>query len=363
MSFSEKIKDSLGLFSQLGPKSLVGIDIGSSAVKIALLSSTKAGVKLQKFAIYPLPEGCIIEDELHKPEEVAEVIKEGLSASGIKAAIACVGIGGPNTMTKRLQVEGGSKEEIENQVLWESEQYIPFGAEDSVISFHLIGQNEGGGNDVLLAAAREDIVNAYQDMMQLVGLKLSILDLNILSLNNIFEYSSGQKLSTYNEGTVLIDFGSQTTNLLIYKHQAPIFTREIAIGGAMITEEIQRQVGVSFSEAEDLKTLGGEAGNLPEDVMHIIESSLESFLMEIKKTLIFFLSATSEDKIHQCFITGGSSCLPGLKPGLEGILDVPVELLNPFNQMDYDHSQFSEEDLINISRQGSIALGLAMRRL
>ena len=138
---------------------LVSIDIGLSAVKVALLSKVKKNeYKLENYAAIALSEAAIIEDEVQKPEEIIEAISKALDEAGIQKRIVTIGMDGPNTMTKRFQVPDGTKEEIEDNVLWESEQYIPFGAEDSEVDYFVIGDiPEDEVKDVLVPSKKMEM--------------------------------------------------------------------------------------------------------------------------------------------------------------------------------------------------------------
>ncbi len=263
-------------------------------------------------------------------------------------------------MTKRMQVDGDKKAEIEDNVLWESEQYITFGGEPK-IDFDIIGEGDGGVNDVIMCAVREDILETFKTLIEEAGVKLKIIDMQVFALSNIFEFVYEKEISIYTEGTALFDFGAQTTRIVVYKKGTAYFTKELAIGGVLITEEIQRQMGVGYEEAEDLKVMGDD-GKVPEEIVKIIESFLEQWYAEIKKTLNFYISATSQEKIKHCFITGGASLTPGLEAGLAGILGTEIRRLQPFDRIHYDSRKFKKEDLVKISASATTLMGLALRR-
>lgn len=343
---------------------LVGIDIGLSAVKVALLSPGKKGsFKLEKYASVPLTEAAIIEDEVQKPDEIIEAIGKSLEEAGITKRICCIGMDGPNTMTKRLQVPDGSKEDVEDNVLWESEQYIPFGADDSEVDYFIIGDiPEDEVKDVLVAAIRIDIAESYMDYAKSLGLIPRIVDLNVLAISNVFENVFAADIDVYNEeGVIILDFGAQTTSVIVYKNGGPVLTKEINVGGVLITEEIQRIMGVSYDEAEDLKKHGDDNGNLPEEIVSIIESQIQSQLAELKKVLNFYIAAGSSEQISNCLITGGGAKLPGLVEALGELIDGEVSLLNPFETIQYDAKAFSDEEIENIATSGLVAIGLGMR--
>lgn len=357
----DQIKDLISQMQQLGNTNVVGLDIGTSSIKVCELSGAKGKYKLQKFGLVKLADDVFIEDQLEKPEVVIEAIKEALKIANISNQSVAIGLYGPNTICKRLPMPSGTPQEIEDQVMWESEQYIPFGADVSSIGHQILGENEGGGVDVFITAAREDLIEKYQGLAKEVGLKVKVVDLSMVALSNVFEHSVFDKLEKYSNGSLVMDIGAQTTKMLVYKNGAPVYSREINFGGKIVSEEIQRQMGVSYDEAEDLKIHGDESGNLPEEILQICESTIQNLFSEVKKALNFYLSTNTEDKIEFAFITGGTSRLPGIKEGIEKLLEVPTEYLNPVKRIDIDGKLSGQmQDLIPVI--GTVAIGLSMRR-
>lgn len=362
MSLVKKYKDLMANFER---GELIGIDIGLSAVKIALLSIPKKNrYILQSYHSIPLSEAAIIEDEVQKPDEIIQALLDCLEAAGIKKKICNLGMDGPNTMTKRLQVPDGSKEDIEDNVMWESEQYISFGADESEIEFNILGKIEADDVvDTIVGAAKISVIEEYMELLKSAELIVKNVDLNVIAINNAFEVAVGDRLEELSEvGTIIIDFGAQKTTVMVYKDGGPILTKEISIGGVLITEEIQRQMGVSYEEAEDLKTNGDANGNLPEEIVAIIQDQIDSQMAEIKKVLNFFIAVGSSEQVGACFVTGGSSKLPGIIDSLQELVGIEVEELNPFDGFEYAKG-ISGEMIEEISSKGLVALGLGMRKI
>ncbi|MCO4755485.1 MAG: type IV pilus assembly protein PilM, partial [Bacteriovoracaceae bacterium] len=327
---------------------LIGVDIGLSAVKVALLSNTKKNkFRLDHYAAIPLAEAAIIEDEIQKPEEIIDALAQALEDARIKPRICNLGMDGPNTMTKRLQVPDGAKDEVEDNILWESEQYIPFGADESEVDFSILGKiEEDDVVDVVVAAAKISVVENYIEYLSEAGLVVKKVDLNVFAVNNMFELVVGDKLEEVSEvGSIIIDFGAQTTTVLVYKDGGPVLSKEIPVGGVLITEEIQRQMGVSYEEAEDLKTNGDSNGNLPEEIVSIIQSQLQNQMAELRKVLNFFIAAGSSEQVGFCYVTGGSCRLPGLMESLHDVIGIEPQLLNPFDVIGYDPKSFDQDSL------------------
>lgn len=349
------------LIGKLNPGGILGIDIGAHSIKVCELSGSTSNIKVERFGVFTLSEAAIIEDEVQKPDEVAQGIIETLKKANINSKQVCLGLSGPNTMTKRLSTPEGTKEEIEDHVMWEVEQYITFGADESMIDFHVIGENEGGGKDVLVAAAKIEVIDRFKELLKDAKLQLKLVDLNVLALSNIFEAVYSDKLEEFDNGTLLLDFGAQTTKIVVYKRGAPIFTKEIPLGGGMITEEIQRQMGVSYEEAEDLKTTTDENGNLPEEILKIIDAQIDQQLAEVKKNINFYISQGSTEKVDYCFITGGSSLLPGLPDKFSVMTGLEVQRLDVLSAIKIDQRKVGRNEEL-FTAISPVVLGLAMRK-
>ncbi len=358
MSLIAKIKGVLGL----GDNLVLGVDIGLSQIKVCELKKSGSSYKLTGYASVDLPEGAFIDDDIQKPEEISEAFAVALTRISSSIDNYCMGLSGPNTVARRLQLAGGTDEDIENQVSWDAEQYLPFDAEDSIISYHNYGENEGGGVDVLIAAARGDIVDMFKELIDKENKKkVKIVDLSVTAVTNVFEHVLLDKIAKEEASTIFLDIGAQKTHFIIYRAGAIYFAKEINIGGVMITEEVQRQMGVNYEEAENLKIFGDNDGNLPEDIVEIIEDVLESFFAELKKTIDFYISSTSDDSLKNVYVTGGAARTPGILDGIAEALDREVHVFNPFEKISFDKKKFSEEELNDIAFRGVASIGLGMR--
>ncbi|TDJ06609.1 MAG: type IV pilus assembly protein PilM [Deltaproteobacteria bacterium] len=361
-SIISNIADTIKDILKLGPKGIVGVDIGMSSIKVAQVQKIPGKkIKLTRFSSVPLPDGAIMEDEVQNENAVIDAIVKALKKAKISSRSAVIGLKGPHSITKKLTLAGGSPEEIDDQVHWEAEQYLPFDLEVASLGFHVMGENEGGGVDIIFAAATNEVVERFKSLVGEADLRVKIIDMDITAVTNIFELVMGKKLDVANESYLILDIGAQKTNFIIYKNKRILFTKEIPVGGLMVTEEIQRQMGVNYSEAEDLKKSGDDKGNLPEEILTIIEESLNSFFGEIQKTYDFYVSSTSDESLVGCYITGGSAQLIGMADGLENILQVEVNYLNPFEHFEYDAKNLKGLDMNEVAFTSSVALGFAMR--
>ncbi|AUN96644.1 type IV pilus assembly protein PilM [Bacteriovorax stolpii] len=360
----ENIREKISEMFYVGPKGVIGIDIGLSAVKFAeVLHVSDGNYKINRYASVDLPEGTIIEDEIQKEDEILKALQKGIKELSSSNKFACIGLSGPNTLIKRLQLAGGSNEEIEDQVNWETEQYLPFPIDEGNIAFSVVGENQGGGVDVIIGAVKKSVLMSFKDIVERTQLKVKIADLNAAATINVFEAVMGDEVKVKGKTWILMDLGAQKTHFMIYKNGILVFFKEINIGGLTITEEIQRQMGVNYSEAESLKIHGDGNGNIPEEIVDLINQVLDTFFTELKKTIDFWVNSTSEESFDGCILTGGSALIPGLPEALQELFETEVQILNPFSTMSYNQSNISEDMINDIAFKGVCAIGLAMRSL
>lgn len=360
----DNIKDKIGETFYVGPKGVIGIDIGLSAIKLAeIVHVSEGNYKINRYASIDLPEGTIIEDEIQKEDEILQALQKGIRELGSANKYVCLGLSGPNTLIKRLQLAGGSTEEIEDQVTWETEQYLPFPVDEGNISFSIVGENQGGGVDVIIGAAKKTVIASFKEIVERTNLKVKIIDLNAAATINVFENVMGAEIKQKGKTWILMDLGAQKTHFMIYKNGILVFFKEINIGGLTITEEIQRQMGVNYNEAESLKIHGDGNGNIPEEIVDLINQVLDTFFTELKKTIDFWVNSTSEESFDGCVLTGGSALIPGFPEALQELLETEVQILNPFTTMSYNQNNIPEEMINEIAFKGVCAIGLAMRSL
>ncbi len=360
-TYIDRIKDLLNL----NPPELVAVDIGLTAVKVAEIIQPKPGkYRLVNYSQIPLPELALIDDEIQKEEEIIEALQSAFESSNIENRNIVMSIFGKNTIARRIQVAGGDRDELEDQVLWEAEQYIPFNIDESEISFDVVGENEGGGTDTVVAAATHDVINNFKELVERAGLKVKIIDLSALALANLcFALYEKEMKEDEDASWLVFDFGAQKATMLILRGGKFIFCREIGVGGVMLTEEIQRQMAVNYFEAEDLKITRDSAGNLPEDIVKIIQEVNSSFFAEVKKALDFYISASQDDMISYCLVTGGACLAEGFLDGLADVVGIEPAMINPFELIEVDKKNIPEDSLEDIAYFGAIVMGLGMRTL
>ncbi len=348
-------------------KALFGLDIGSSSIKAVEIKRTKSGLKLVHFGMIPLPSEAIVDGTVMNSTAVVDAITELIERENIKTKNVALSIAGHSVIIKKISLPQMSEEDLEESIQWEAEQYIPFDINDVNIDVQILSTDESdvGQMDVVLVAAKKDVINDYTAVVQEAGLKPVIMDIDCFAVENMFEANYEVPLD---RTVVLVNIGASLTNINVLRRGISTFTRDINMGGNQFTEEIQKQLNVNYEEAEALK-LGGELGGatetteavIPQEVGGIIRNVSETVAGEIKRSLDFFGATSVDDRISKIYLCGGSSRIPGLTSIIENKVGVPVEIINPFLQIEIDEKVHDSGYLNEIAPMAAVGVGLALR--
>jgi len=342
-------------------KNLVGFDIGTSAIKLVELDEAKGNYRLKNFGIAKLPKETIVNGVIINADPLVQSIKSLTSNLKISNKNVAISISGNPVIIKKITLPFMTEDELEPVIETEAEQYIPFDLEEVNIDFQILGVNEENSEqmDVMLVAAKKAMIEEYTDVIRNAGLKACIIDIDVFSLENMFNINY-----TYeeNETVVLIDIGASVTNINIVKNGTSIFNRDVFLGGNQLTEEIQKELSVSFEEAEILKTGEQIEGINQELIDQTIAKNCSSIAREIRRTLDFF-TGSSYAEINRIYLSGGASKTQGLKEIIEEKMNSTVEPSDPFKEIKYDKKTFDTEYIKDISLFAAVGVGLASRKI
>lgn len=345
-------------------KNAIGLDIGSSSVKLVQLRESKKGVALTNFAMVPLPTEAIVDGALMNASAVVDAIQGMVSQQKLKTKEVALSISGHSVIIKKISLPAMTPEELDESIKWEAEQYIPFDVNDVFLDYQILQTRpEQGQMDVLLVAAKKEMIQEYVGLVKDAGLDPVVVDVDCFTIQNTFEANYGFPPG---ESVVLVDIGATTININIVSNGITTFTRDISMGGNQFTEEIQKQLNVSYDEAEAYK-LGGERGVdadsvIPQEVERVMGSVSEQMAGEIHRSLDFYLATTSETRMSRIYVSGGTAKVPALARTVESRVGVPVELVDPFRQIEVDPKLFNLEYLNEIRPMAAVAVGLGLRR-
>ena len=341
---------------------VVGLDIGSSSIKLLELAEMKGGYQLRNFGIAPLPPEAIVDGALMDSVTIVDSVKGLASALRIKSKDVVTSVSGHSVIVKKINIPTMTEDELEESIQWEAERYIPFDINDVNIDFQILGPTEGSEElmDMVLVAAKKDIINDYLSVIIEAGFNPVIVDIDSFALENMFEanYPVGR-----DEVIALANIGASVTNINILKRGVSSFTRDIFTGGNAITEEIQRQLNVDFEEAETLK-LGNRMDETSQKVVQeALKSALNSLATEIAKSLDFFRSTSSNEKVDKLVLSGGCAKINGIDTVIEQQAGIPAEIINPFKEIDCSKRDLDIDYLKEMEPIMAVSVGLALRRV
>jgi len=344
-------------------KTVLGLDIGSNAVKICRLKETKKGRFLQNFDMAELPPEAIVDGLLMDANVVTETIQELVRRNKIRAKETAISVSGHSVIIKKIPLPLMTEEELEESIVWEAEQYIPFDINDVFLDVEtLVTRAAQGQMDVLLVAAKKEMINDYYAVTRDAGLEPVIVDVDAFCVQNMFEANYG---TLTGQTVVLIDIGSSVSTINVVSEGLTTFTRDISMGGNQFTEEIQKQLNITYEEAEAYKKgdVTGESDSvLPQEVERVIQNVAEWLAGEIQRSLDFYAATSADSRISRIYLSGGTANLPTLARVIARTSGVPAELVNPFRQISYDTRTFNEHFLEGAAASAAVAVGLALRR-
>jgi type IV pilus assembly protein PilM len=345
------------------PKNCVGLDIGSSAIKVVHLKETGKGYQLVNFGVETLPPQTIVDGAIMNQSAVVDAIRSLTTALRLRSRDVATAISGHSVIVKKIKVPQMTPEELEEQIPWEAEHHIPFSKDDVEIDHQVLARPEGETQmELMLVAAKKEVVSDYSLVIREAKLNPTVMDVAAFTIQNAFEvnYEVPQ-----NEAVALINVGAALTTINILAGGSSVFTRDVADGGNAFTEELQKRLSVSHEEAEAWKI--GASGDRPDEA---VPKAVESILAEVAETMAgkfqrsldFYLSANADASLSRIYLCGGSSKVAALQKALEEKSRTPVEILDPFKNVSVDGKKFDAAFLAQHAPQAVVALGLALRR-
>jgi len=354
---------------------LIGLDIGSHSIKLVEIDDSKKGMILKSFGIIGLPKDVIVEGTIKEMEIAASAIKTLCKNLNVKNKNVATSISGFSVIVKKISISKRDELELESSIQEEAEQYIPFDISDVNLDYEILSgidegeteeqteeqtenqNNDSGLMDIMLVAAKKDIIEDYESLIHLAGLNPIVMDVDAFALQNAYEVNLGETSGCY----AIINIGAEELGINAIKDGVSMFTRDSSYGGTQITESIMSKFDLSYEDAEKMK-LGGtkidkEKGALEE----IFTNMVSGWVQEIKRALDFLSTTYPEETIEKILISGGAYRVPGFTKYLEMETDIPIEELNPFAGLQINDKAFDPRYLSYIAPQAGVAVGLALR--
>ena len=342
-------------------KKVVGLDIGTSAIKLAEVDYSRSGATVTSFGFIPTPVGAISSGDITSTGALSETIRELVAQARCKRKAVCTGLWGTAVIVKKITIPKIEKKLVAQQVRFEAEQYIPFDINEISLDYHVIDTPQSADTmDILLIATQNTLVSQYSQVVGGAGLKLQILDVSGFALANTFELNYGK---IPNQAVALLNIGAGVSNFVVVQNGEVVFSRDVSIGGATYTNELSKELGITVPEAEALKmsALSG-SGDIPEQVPQILASTNDMVTEEIRNSFDFFAASSAGQNISRCFFTGGASATPNLIQQTSQATGVPFAPLNPFARVKVARN-LPAQYLQQVTPFAAVAVGLGLRKV
>ena len=344
-------------------KSLVGLDIGSSAVKAVELKAAGKGYKVTAFGAESVPPDSIVDGAIIDGAAVADAIRRVFDGNKIQTKDVAASLSGNAVIVKKITLPVMTEGELAESIYWEAEQYIPFDIQDVNLDYQILDPGDAANGkatmDVLLVAAKKEKIADYTGVIAQAGRSAVVVDVDAFALQNAFEVNYGIEPGRV---VVLLNAGASATNINILQGDQSVFTRDISIGGNAYTEALQKELNLPFEQADQLKRGEPVDGVTFEDARPVLRAATENVMLEIQKTFDFFKATAASDRIDRIVVSGGASRAEGFLEMLTERFEAPVELFDPFKNVAFDARRFQVGAVDAIAPTAAVAVGLALRR-
>jgi len=378
----------------LSPKiEAVGLEVGTANLKVVELRAGSPP-SLSTLALRPMPPGLVQEDQIVDPQGLADEIKVLFDDAGISKRFVVASVGNSQVIIRSINVPKMSLDELDEAIKWEAERYIPFPIDEVVLDYYVLDNpddvEEGGQLEVVIAAAKLELVTQQVEYLKLAGLEPIVLDVKPFALLRSLKGAMlGDALTTSALGSdaytdagdvgVVLEIAATQTTITLVQGDRFILNRNIGVSGDDFTAAIQRSFGLDFDSAEEIKLDYGTATIPTEDEEELLNfdakreqfspsrvyESLRPVLVdlttEVRRSLEFFRVQQGDATINRMLVTGGGAKLRGLPEAIGDALGFRVEVADPWLSVLVDERQFDEQYLGKVGPEFAVALGLALR--
>src|SRR5436309_7846630 len=340
-------------------QSLVGLDIGSHSVKLAEVESqANKGYRLVNWGISPPLGEAIVDGEIMDRQLVVDAIVNLLESRAIRTRNVAASVSGRAVIVKKITMNRLSADDAQQAVYWEAEQHVPYDINDVSLDFEILGPapNDPKQMQVLLVAAKKDMVMSFSDLIREAGLQPMIVDVDSFAAQNALEanYDFGPT-----EVVAILNIGSEITNIDITRAGVPYFTKDLQLGGNTFVEAAQRKFSLSQSEAAAV--VRGETSGF--EVVPVVEQACEGLALALERAQAYLRTAGEAGSVTRIMLCGGSALTPGIADFLSRRFNVTAEVANPLSRIGYDPALFAGQEVMKVAPLLTVGIGLALRRL
>jgi type IV pilus assembly protein PilM len=343
-------------------KGVVGLDIGSSRIKVAEIKAHNGKYELANIAQIELLPDTIVDGQIIDGNHVSDCITRIFSEQKIQGEQIATSLSGNAVIVKKIHLPVMGLEELRDQINWEAQQHIPFDIQDVNLDYHVLEDDSAGEMmDVLLVACKKDMVSQLTQVIAQAGKATSVVDVDSFALQNAYEINYAPRPD---QTVVLLNIGASVTNINLVRGASSVFTRDVSMGGNQYTDALQKKFNLNFDDAELLKrgTVPEGCTTTPDEVLAVLHSVTEMLAGEVQRTLDFFhQQSPNGEKLLGMLVAGGCSKVTNLLAYLTERFQMHIEPFDPFRNLKVNHNKFDEQYLREFAPDMAVAVGLALR--
>ena len=339
---------------------VIGLDIGSTSVRLLQLSSHGSGYRIDHFAVEPLGEGVVVDKVVQDVEAISNAISRAVKASGSRAKSCAIAVSGSAVFTKTISLPSDlATADIESQVQIEANQYIPYPLDEVSLDFEVLGPSARNADlmDILLAASKSENIESRQDAIDSAGLKAKVVDVEAFAIANAYELIRKRDGVNRDEAVGFFDIGYDQTTLLVIKAGQVTYTRDHPFGGHQLQEETQRRYNMTAEQASFFERNEEAPDDFEEEVLEPFQLNI---VHQVSRALQFYASSNEYSNIGTIYLAGGAASLKGLAPMVQQELGMTTRVADPVTGMELAQN-VAVTALKRNSNNLMIAMGLALR--
>lgn len=338
-------------------KQTIGLDIGSGFVKAVIVDHSGDEPRLARLAALPLVSDAIVEGEILDPPLVVDTIRAVMQTIGLPRGGVVTAVGGRDVIVKKIQMDRMPEADAREVIRWEAEQYVPFDMENVQLDFQILDpQADGLQMDVLLVAAKRELVDQRMRLLSDAGLSSSVVDVDAFALFNAFEYN----YPTASRGVAaLVNVGHEVATIIVHQDGVPLVTRDVPFGSKQLREDLRRMHGLSSEEAEGV--VQGQSTRDPNVDRLLYERGSELAVAIERATAFLGIDGGGGTNLGAVYLSGGSARIPRLQDAISDRLRVRIEIVNPMQRLDIAPEALAEVPGEDSAAMWMLPVGLALR--
>ena len=341
---------------------LIGLDIGTSAVRAAQVSGGRGAPSLISFGQVALPSGVVVDGEIRDQGAVSEAISQLVKRTKIKGRRVVLGVANQRVVVRQVDLPYLEEKEFRSSLKFQVADHIPMPVDAAELDYMMLGEFMTESDErmmrVLLVAAATDMVESFVGTAAAAGLEPAGVDLTPFAVARAVSPAARSEVGAAG-GEAVIDVGAGVTSIFVHDNGEPRFVRILLVGGDDATNALASSLGVTFDEAEAVKLDLGRGVGTPE-AQRVLQARVAALVEEIRGSLDYYVSQEDSEPVSSILMTGGGSLTPGLVASVEQTVRVQVRRATPLSQMNFSRSGLTQEQVTQVEPVASAAVGLAM---